>query len=68
MRRGKIIRGDITPTDLRLRNIIVTLGTGIAPFIWMLDRHISEQKRFLLIYCNSYKDELFHKTLLPQKT
>ena len=53
VRKGKILRGDITPSDVlkkkgegggQKRNVIVTLGTGIAPFIWMID-HLSEGGR-----------------------
>ena len=72
IRKGKVVSGDITPVEMRNTNIVVTLGTGIAPFIWMMDRlEKGAKEELLLIYCNSYKDEMYHHTLLPdleQKT
>ena len=37
-RKARLVRADITPEELRDNNILITLGTGIAPFIWVLDR------------------------------
>ena len=66
IRKGKVVSGDITPGEMRNSNVVVTLGTGIAPFIWMMDRIEKDAKEELvLIYCNSHKDEMYHQTLLP---
>lgn len=55
-RSCKIIRGDITPEELRKYNILISLGTGIAPFIWVIDRSTLENNTNMLIYTNSYQD------------
>jgi len=63
-RKAKIVKGDITPEEMRENNILITLGTGIAPFIWVLDQlKDSKEGQNLLIYTNSYKDEIYHQQL-----
>lgn len=41
-RKANLLRGDITPQEYRKHNLIVTLGTGIAPFLWTIDKLNSE--------------------------
>jgi sulfite reductase alpha subunit-like flavoprotein len=43
-RRARVVKGDITPEEMRGSNVMVTLGTGLAPFVWMLDRLSNQEE------------------------
>lgn len=63
LRKGRVLRGDIVPAELRQNNLIVTLGTGIAPFIWVIDQLAKGNSHVLLVYTNSFEDEFFYRKL-----
>ena len=55
IRKSRLLESDITPRDMRESNMIVALGTGLAPFIWMLDRIVENGKPYLLLFSNSFQ-------------
>jgi ferredoxin-NADP reductase len=48
---------------LRKGNILITLGTGIAPFVWVIDGIVSRDEKALMVYTNSYQDEIFYRKI-----
>jgi hypothetical protein len=58
------LAGSFPPEEVRPVNLIVTLGTGIAPFIWILDQKEKRDWRCMLVYTNGYSDEMHHRRLV----
>ena len=63
VRKACLLRSDITVGELRERNVLITLGTGVAPFIWILDLLKHKNGQCLFLYTNSYGNEIFHEML-----
>lgn len=55
-RKGRLLQGDFLPEEMRPVNLLVTLGTGIAPFVWILEQQIKRGWKCMLIYTNSFAD------------